>query len=209
MVNVAVGKTAVRITGRETLTAGMANVVTCVFEFSSDWNSLSRTAVFSNGKTTIDVILDGEPCNVPHEVLSEPLRTVVVGVYGTDGDIVVLPTVWGVLGTVLPGADPSGDESVDPTLPVWQQILGQIGDLDDLTTTEKANLVAAINEAARTGSGGGGGTVEIDNHTIIYDESGALAVNTASEAAADNTLPITSAAVYTTVGNIDALLGAI
>lgn len=32
-----------------------------------------------------------------------------------------------------------------------------IGDLDDLETTDKSNLVAAINEAAQSGGGGGGG----------------------------------------------------
>ena len=31
-----------------------------------------------------------------------------------------------------------------------------IGDLDDLETTDKSNLVAAINEAAQSGGGGGG-----------------------------------------------------
>ena len=34
-----------------------------------------------------------------------------------------------------------------------------IGDLDDLETTDKSNLVAAINEAAQSGGGGGGGSV--------------------------------------------------
>ncbi len=34
-------------------------------------------------------------------------------------------------------------------------ILGRIGDIDDLITTDKSTLVAAINEAARTGGGGG------------------------------------------------------
>ena len=34
-----------------------------------------------------------------------------------------------------------------------------IGDLDDLETTDKSNLVAAINEAAQGGGGGGGGDV--------------------------------------------------
>ena len=32
-----------------------------------------------------------------------------------------------------------------------------IGDLDDLETEDKSNLVAAINEAAQSGGGGGGG----------------------------------------------------
>ena len=43
-----------------------------------------------------------------------------------------------------------------------QMIQRQIGDLADLTTEEKDTLVAAINEAARTGGGGGGSAVELD-----------------------------------------------
>lgn len=43
-----------------------------------------------------------------------------------------------------------------------QTIQSQIGDLADLTTEAKDTLVAAINEAARTGGGGGGSTVELD-----------------------------------------------
>lgn len=43
-----------------------------------------------------------------------------------------------------------------------QTIQRQIGDLSDLTTEAKDTLVAAINEAARTGGGGGGSTVELD-----------------------------------------------
>lgn len=42
-----------------------------------------------------------------------------------------------------------------------QTIQSQIGDLADLTTEAKNNLVAAINEAAQSG-GGGGSTVELD-----------------------------------------------
>lgn len=47
--------------------------------------------------------------------------------------------------------------------------------------------------------------IETDNHTIIYNEDGKLSVNTADEVG-DNTLPITAAAVNTTVGNIEVLL---
>lgn len=43
-----------------------------------------------------------------------------------------------------------------------QMIQRQIGDLADLTTEAKDTLVAAINEAARTGGGGGGSNVELD-----------------------------------------------
>lgn len=46
------------------------------------------------------------------------------------------------------------------------------------------------------------------DETLIF-ESGILRVNTATDAEQDNTLPITSAAVYETLGNIELLLGTI
>ena len=44
---------------------------------------------------------------------------------------------------------------------------------------------------------------------LVVDQSGRLSVDTASEVEEDNTKPITSAAVYTEVGNINALLALI
>lgn len=55
-----------------------------------------------------------------------------------------------------------------------------------------------------TGSGSGGTTFKT-NETLIL-ENGVLRVNTTNETASDNTLPITSAGVYTQLGNIGALL---
>ena len=146
----------------ELLTAGMAKVVTVHFAFSPDWDNLRKTAVFSDGWRTVDVLesawVDG--CTpIPHEVLQTAGRNVRVGVYGSDSTGVALPTVWAELGRVRPAADPSGDTSTDPTAPVWSQLQGQIGDLDKLTTTDKSTLVAAINEAAHSGGGGGGSAV--------------------------------------------------
>lgn len=45
--------------------------------------------------------------------------------------------------------------------------------------------------------------------TLTLSEDGILSVNTADKPEADNTLPITAAAVHTTVGNIEVLLGTI
>lgn len=50
-----------------------------------------------------------------------------------------------------------------------------------------------------------GGSIAIDNHTLI-EQGGVVKVNTANDAQQDNTLPITSAAVFAEIGNIDALL---
>lgn len=195
----------------ELLTAGMAKAVTVEFVFSDDWDGLTKTAVFSNGKTTVDVLAanwDGDTVPVPHEVLAVPGRHARVGVYGADESGVVLPTVWVSLGKVQPGADPSGDASADLSLPVWAQLQSQIGDLDDLQTYNKGNLVDAINEARSSGGSGGGGYT-IGDGLKLDAATNTLSVDTAAAVEKDNTKPVTSAAVYTEVGNINALLATI
>lgn len=195
----------------ELLTAGMSKAVTVQFVFSPAWDGLTKTAVFTNGKTTVDVLAanwDGDTVPVPHEVLAVPGRHARVGVYGADESGVVLPTVWVSLGKVQPGADPSGDETADPALPVWQQLQKQIGDLDDLKTYNKDNLVAAINEARSSGGSGGGGYT-IGDGLKLDAATNTLSVDTADKVEQDNTKPVTSAAVYTEVGNINALLATI
>ena len=196
---------------QELLTAGMAKAVTVEFVFSPEWDGLTKTAVFSNGKTTVDVLAanwDGDTVPVPHEVLAVPGRHARVGVYGADESGVVLPTVWVSLGKVQPGADPSGDETADPSLPVWAQLQKQIGDLDDLQTYNKGNLVDAINEARSSGGSGGGGYT-IGDGLKLDAATNTLSVDTAAAVEKDNTKPVTSAAVYTEVGNINALLATI
>lgn len=195
----------------ELLTAGMSKAVTVQFVFSPEWDGLTKTAVFSNGKTTVDVLAanwDGDTVPVPHEVLAVPGRHARVGVYGADESGVVLPTVWVSLGKVQPGADPSGDASADPALPVWAQLQKQIGDLDDLKTYNKGNLVDAINEARNSGGSGGGGYT-IGDGLKLDAATNTLSVDTAAAVEKDNTKPVASAAVYTEVGNINALLATI
>ena len=195
----------------ELLTAGMSKAVTVQFVFSSAWDGLTKTAVFTTGKTTVDVLAanwNGDTVPVPHEVLAVPGRHARVGVYGADESGVVLPTVWVSLGKVQPGADPSGDETADPSLPVWAQLQKQIGDLDDLKTYNKGNLVDAINEARSSGGGTGGG-YNIGDGLKMDPDTNTLSVDTADKVEQDNTKPVTSAAVYTEVGNINALLATI
>lgn len=160
----------------ELLTAGMAKAVTVEFEFTEDWDGLAKTAVFTNGTVTVDVLQSnwqGNTVTIPAEVLTTAGRYVRVGVYGSNADGVALPTIWADLGKVRPGAEPSGDASTDPALPVWAQLQALIGDLDDLTTKAKDNLVAAINEAAKTGSGGSGSIdLRVADGYIQYSNDG-------------------------------------
>lgn len=152
MIKVIYNKTCGRCVQSEPLASGMVGQP-IEFEYSPDFDGLTLTAVFTNGKTTVDVLNPGNQCVIPHEVLDTVGTLVKVGIYATKGDELVIPTVYAAIGIVLKGADPSGDVSADPTLPVWAQIQGIIGNLNDLNTEAKNNLVAAINEAAQTGGG--------------------------------------------------------
>lgn len=195
----------------ELLTAGMAKAVTVEFVFSDDWSGLTKTAVFSAGRTTVDVLesaWDGNKVVVPHEILADAGPIARVGVYGANADGLILPTVWVTLGKVMPAAEPSGDPGADPTLPIWAQLQNQIGDLDDLKTYNKDTLVDAINEARNSGGGTGGG-YNIGSGLKLDAETNTLSVDTAEAVEKDNTKPVTSAAVYTEVGNINALLATI
>ena len=196
----------------ELLTAGMAKAVTVEFVFSDDWDGLTKTAVFSAGRTTVDVLesaWDGNKVVVPHEILADAGPIARVGVYGANADGLILPTVWVTLGKVMPAAEPSGDPGADPTLPIWAQLQNQIGDLDDLQTYNKGNLVDAINEARNSGGGSGGGGYTIGDGLKLDAATNTLSVDTAAAVEKDNTKPVTSAAVYTEVGNINALLATI
>lgn len=143
--------------------SGQVESYSVAFELGTpDWDGLSVTAVFTDGTVSKDVlgIKAGEAVPVPHECMATAGRTVSVALYGTDSGGVVLNTNYARLFRTGAGADPAGDTSADPTLPVWAQIQGQIGDLDELDTEDKSSLVAAINEAAQSGGGGTGGTTD-------------------------------------------------
>ena len=153
MIKVIYNKVCGRCVQSEPLTSGMVGQP-IHFEYSHDFDGLTVTAVFTDGKNTVDVVNPGNECIIPHEVLTTVGAMVKVGIYAVKGDKLVIPTIYATIGVVLKGADPSGDVSADPTLPVWAQIQGIIGNLNDLNTEAKNNLVAAINEAAQTGGGG-------------------------------------------------------
>ena len=61
------------------------------------------------------------------------------------------------------------------------------------------------NICAKTINIGGGSAGFLTDETLTLKD-GILSVNTTDQMEQDNTLPITSAGVYTTVGNIEALL---
>lgn len=154
---------------RKTITAGMIGAQV-QFDYAADlWDGLHKTVVF-RGAVTKDVITDAEVVTIPAEVVAKrgyPLR---VGVYGVDADgNLAIPTIWADMGTVRDAADPSGDTTTDPSLPVWEQLKAMIGNLEELDTSAKNNLVAAVNEALKRGGGDGDVPVYTGDYTVTPD----------------------------------------
>ena len=128
---------------RETLTSGMVGKEVKL-EFSEDWEGLSKTVVFSADDVTRDVVDAGEVVTIPHEVLAEPMKHLYVGVYGVGDNGRIIPTVRAKGPYIHPGADPAGDESVEPSLPIWAQLQGQLDEIKGGLHRDAAALLVDI-----------------------------------------------------------------
>lgn len=71
-------------------------------------------------------------------------------------------------------------------------------------TVSPEEIQSAVNKYLDENPVEGGANFETDSTMTLKD--GVLSVNTTDQMEQDNTLPITSAGVYATVGNIEALL---
>ena len=174
MIKLTASKSCLTASRQELLVEGAVNVNIVQFAFSSDWDGLTKTAVFQAGSYKYSVLLDeSNEAPIPWEVLQNPRRTLYAGVYGTNGESLVLPTIWASLGTIQEGANP-GQDTQPPTPSVYEQILAEIGNLDNLATSAKDSLVSAINELYYSG-GGGGGTGNVSspdiNQILVMDRS--------------------------------------
>ena len=152
MIKIEVRSTLAAIRAQQVLTVGLVGVPV-EFVFGEEWKYLAKTAVFrqeDGSGQSWDVLLTDDRAVIPWAALQQPGLPLRIGVYGVNADgKVVIPTVWAVTEPVRPGTDPQLDASVAPALPVWQQLQGMIGSMDNLETDHKQTLVGAINEANR------------------------------------------------------------
>ena len=121
------------------------------FEFSSEWDGMTKIAQFRQGENKYNVAVENNECTCPNELVKGWVSVSVRGYSETA----VIATANEILLPVSTGFQPGGIPPVPPTPDLYQQLLkpiqDQIGDLSDLTTEAKDTLVAAISEAARTG----------------------------------------------------------
>ena len=110
-----------QVTELSTLTCGtVGQGVAFTFE---GWEGLQKTAVFRCGKVSLPVVCREDTAIIPWQVLEAPGCHLYVGVYGTDGQGKILPTVWACAGKVEPGATLPEDTPKEPATDVYGQIL--------------------------------------------------------------------------------------
>ena len=130
-----VSKAAITVAQSVLLTSGMVQAVQVRFCFSPEWEGLTRTAVFRAGQVSVSCLLDEQNCcTIPWECLQTAGTHLMVGVYGTRAQEVVLPTVECSLGLICTGAQPAENTPQEPTPTLVQQLL---------TTAEAAAQTAA------------------------------------------------------------------
>ena len=173
---------------------------------TEDWTGREIKAMFGQGCTVYEVPVTGGEITAKQQLnlTAGDWRVWLVGNSARDGDVIprITTNVAHIIVAPTGGTEGSPFPAIPPT--VEEQLRADMGNLADLTTEDKSSLVAAINEVRQTG---GGGTAYTIGHGLKLDaNTNTLSVDTADKMEQDNTLPITSAAVYVEVGNINALL---
>lgn len=148
LAKILVDGTVARVIARRPIPSGLKGGTIAVSYSPGIWDDLSKTVVFE-GVVTKDVVTDEAVVEIPWETVAEPNKHLEVGFYGVDSaGTLIIPTVWCDLGRILSGADPSGDTTTDPTLPVWAQIKADVAAFGKSIPN---SVEAALTEAKESG----------------------------------------------------------
>lgn len=136
---------AITVAQNELLTTGMVQAVPVQFRFSPQWAALDRTAVFTAGTVSVSCLLgEDNQCFIPWECLTRAGEYLRVGVYGTRGEKMVLPTVSCLLGPICTGTQPEENTPTEATPTLVQSLLTKaeaaISAADALRTDADAGL---------------------------------------------------------------------
>lgn len=95
-----------------------------------------------------------------------------------------------------------GNSELNGSMSIGNPTRGVVKSVNGIRPDENGNVEIEVSG----GGGSGGGTSFTTDETLTLGADGVLRVNTTDQMEQDNTLPITSAGVFATVGNIEALL---
>lgn len=170
---------------------GNSKFVVC-FDFDKEWNEFeTKTARFYHGGEHTDIVFTGTECKVP-KIFN--VKRMEVGVFA--GDLcTTTPAVVHCRKSILCNSGVPAAPKPD--------VYAQLMELLENGVSEE-QIKQTVTEYLEENPIDPGVKFETDNTLTLED--GILSVNTTNDMEQDNTLPITSAGVFATVGNIEALL---
>lgn len=115
------------------INAGEYNITTLNFEFSDEYEGLTKMAVFSNCETIIKTAILNDQCTIPFEVLEEPGQ-VLLGVYGYEGEDESLELRYSPEPQYFNVKYGSYQNGGDPELPPrseWEEVVEEINEVID------------------------------------------------------------------------------
>ena len=123
------------------------------FDFSEEWDGMTKTAFFRGAGNTYSQLLKDDACTVPTEALAAP-GWVGVSVSGTLGETVITTDIKSFsVPATLSGGTPS-----DPEPTVWQQILDKFEKLPEAIDTALAQAKESGVFDGKDGANGKDGT---------------------------------------------------
>lgn len=165
--------TSVEILMSRPIPAGLVGGYVTVLYADPLWENLTKTVVFRS-VVTKDVVSSDRVIPIPHEVVEQDGKHLMVGIYGTweDGSLVI-PTLWADLGLIVESVDPSGDHSTEASLPVWAQLVDHVENLknqhavlytnQELTQEQQAQARMNIGAVSRE-------LFQITEGTVVYKQ---------------------------------------
>lgn len=140
--NIKVNSHTLEINQNIDINAGEYNITTLNFEFSDEYEGLTKMAVFSNCETSIKTAILNNQCTIPFEVLEEPGQ-VLLGVYGYEGEDDSLELRYSPEPQYFNVKHGSYQEGGEPTIPPkseWEQLVEEINQA--ITETNNLNISA-------------------------------------------------------------------
>lgn len=195
---------------------------TVSLDLDSEWDGITPIIIFGSEDNPISVLYENGPTVIPSGVMKDSgfVDLSVMG-YDETGTIRLVtaeaPEMFKVIKSGLfDGVIPEEDavdllaqlvntaKEASDILQECEDKLSKITSLPEITEEEEGKVLKVENGEPKW-SESGSTSIKLGSG-LIFDETGAVSVDVASEAQEDNTRPISSGAVYTIVGNVDALL---
>lgn len=146
---------------------GTVGVERVEFIFDQSWNGLVKYACFKNtgrprNKQEVRVLLDEtNTIDIPWEMYTAS-GNLYVGVCGSQGEAIVMPTIWALMSSVVKGVNPEGEDAKEATPSLIQQMVAVVdsvrkdadeGKFDGVSVTHEWNgTVLKVTSASGTSS---------------------------------------------------------